>query len=457
MLQDEILYSNGVYNRDLLSRINVDNLVQKREERENKYSKKYLAEIISEENPEFSSNNLILAPVGSGKSTLIERLLIPKDYNKKIVYLTSNTALKDSLSPNDNALREKLAENGQSVKFFTSENKKSFGGKPYSVHVMSYHEFGSRIEPPYETFTKDVDLIFCDEIHSLPIFKNYGASGQLSVALRWLFTKHIGKKIFYFTATGESIKKLEHNSPGYLKEVKVFDYLNHPQIRRYYSNSVYYVRHIEEIRIHLRARLNACNTQGQKGVAFTRTIGEQNKIATIVEEEGYKPLVLWSINNEEKMTKDQLEARSSILNTGLIPEPYNILIINGAMQEGWNLHDKNVTFSILNTIDETERVQALGRIRKDVDLVVYKSDDEKELAKSIVIKEPFLNIPLTKEMKEELCADIDMLDNRGKRLAWRGLNSLLKHTKYETEEQTLVVDGKRQRTTVITKSPLKQG
>ena len=59
-------------------------------EREELYNKKYLGEIIEEEKPEFKQNNLILSPVGSGKSYLIENMLIPKDYDKKIIYLTSN-------------------------------------------------------------------------------------------------------------------------------------------------------------------------------------------------------------------------------------------------------------------------------------------------------------------------------------------------------------------------------
>ena len=118
-----------------------------------------------------------------------------------------------------------MAKKGKSIKFFTSENKNRYGDKPYSVHVMTYHEFGKRILSPNQTFTDDIDLIFCDEIHSLPIFTRYGWNGELLVALRWLFESHEGKTIYYFTATRESLDRLEEEMPGYMNNVKEFDYL----------------------------------------------------------------------------------------------------------------------------------------------------------------------------------------------------------------------------------------
>lgn len=146
-------------------RVNVD--YEEREasnkEREILYKKFYLGEIMKKEKPHFEHNNLILAPVGSGKSFLIEKLLIPKDYVGTVIYLTSNTALKDSLCPNDNKLRKEFVENGKSINFFTTENKKRYGNSSSNVHLMTYHEFGKRIESPNETFTKDKHLIFCDE------------------------------------------------------------------------------------------------------------------------------------------------------------------------------------------------------------------------------------------------------------------------------------------------------
>lgn len=192
------------YRQEMLAQVDMKKRRDSIKEREELRKKMYLGEIIALEKPEFDSNNLILAPVGSGKSHLIENTLIPENYDKKILYLTSNTALKDSLCPNDNQVREALAKKGESVCFYTTENENIYGDKPYSVHVMTYAEFGGRVTPPHQTFTDDVGLIFCDEIHSLPRYFTYDKSYRLAVALHWLLQEHENIQKFYFTATKES-------------------------------------------------------------------------------------------------------------------------------------------------------------------------------------------------------------------------------------------------------------
>lgn len=452
MKKDKVLYNNSNYNRDLLSTVTFDKRKESIKTRSEINNKKYLGEIMKEEAVEFTNNNLILAPVGSGKSHLIEKMLIPENYKKKILYLTSNTSLKDSLAPNDNKLRKMLAKNNQSVKFYTSENKKRYGDKPYNVHVMTYHEFGARIWPPNQTFTDDVELIFCDEVHSLATFLNYAGNGDLKVAIRWLFTKHENIRKYYFTATDESIEKLEKSNNGFLDRIKTFNYLEHPEIRKYKPHSVYYITHIEQIRTHFRARLESIQYHGHKGLAFTKLIKEQKKLAEIAKEEGLTPLILWSTNNQdEKMSEEQLKARSHILNTGHIPEPYDLLIINGSMQEGWNLHDDKVMFAIIDTLDKTEQIQSLGRIRKDIELVVYKTDDEKLISNSVVIKPIYLNKELTKKDKDELCEELEIINSRGKISKWRETKSIIEKSGYTVEDKTSTIDSKRIRVSIITK------
>ena len=435
-------------NQKMLAQVDIEKRNDSLDFREEFYNKKYLSEIILDEKPKFGSNNLILAPVGSGKSHLIESLLIPKDFDGKALYLTSNTALKDSLCPDNNEVRKALAEKGESVKFYTSKNKKRYGDKPYSVHVMTYKEFGERVQRPYETFTKDFSLIFCDEIHSLPIYLGYKNNLELGMALNWLLLKREGKKIFYFTATKMSIDKLEKKG-GYLDVVKTFDYLNHPDIRKYVSNSTYYINNISQMRPHLRARLESFNYHGYKALAFTRLKSEQNKIKEIAIEEGFKPIVLWSVNNEEKMSEEQLKVREFILKTGLIPEPYNLLIINGAMQEGWNLYDDKVNLAILDTTDSTEQIQSLGRIRKSIDLVIKKTND-KNAINSLEIPKSYINSILTSEDKRALCDELYLLDERGRLKKWPTVSKYLEQSGYIIEEKVRFINEKKTRVSIIT-------
>lgn len=440
------------YDRKLNVQVSKKMREKSNKEREELSKKFYLGEIIKKEKTKFGDNNLILAPVGSGKSFFIEENLIPKDYNGTILYLTSNSALKDSLAPNNNELREEFAKNNKSKGFFTSENKKRYGGVPYRVHVMTYHEFGLRIYSPHQTFTENIDLIFCDEIHSLPIFTQYGGHGELLLALNWLFQKHENKKIYYFTATKESIDKLEKRAPGYLSKTLIFDYLNHPKIRKYQVRSTYYINNSHQLKLHLKAKFEHINRNHYKGLAFTRKIESQEKIKEIAELEGYKPISLWSVNNEEKeMSEEQLRVRDYILNTGNIPEPYNLLIINGSMQEGWNLFDDKVEFTILDTLDETERVQALGRVRKDIDFLLLRVSSNDSRANIITLEEKFLNIPLTTEDKKDLLEVLEFTETNNNNIKWPTLKTILLNSGYEVEDTTLRIKGKRKRVSIIKK------
>ncbi|HHX78228.1 MAG TPA: hypothetical protein GX695_00540 [Acholeplasmataceae bacterium] len=412
--------------------------------------KLYLGEIIELEKPIFESNNMILSPVGSGKSYLIEEMLIPKNFKNKVIYLTSNTALKDSLAPNDNDVRNLLSKKGKSKGFYTSANENCFGDVHYKVHVMTYSEFGEKMLSTPHTLLKDVELVFCDEIHSLPIYFSYDNNYKLAVALFWLLNKQSGIQIFYFTATQESISVLENKDPGRLNCVKIFNYLNHPKIRKYVAKATHYVSHIEQTRSYLSARKEAFDYYGYKALAFTRLITEQEKIKEIAEEEGFMPLVLWSINNtEKKLNKEQLKSREILLRTGLIPEPYNMLIINGSMQEGWNLFDDAVTLAILDTVDITEQIQALGRIRKDIDLVIKKTKNEELLGKSLNIPNEYLEIPLISADKERLCNYLNLINSRGEIKKWRSIKKIIEKMGYIIVDKTLVINDKRTRVSII--------
>lgn len=444
--------------REIIANVIADERYKSNKEREEKDRKLYLGEIFDIEKPEISTNNLFVAPVGSGKSYLIEERLIPKDYTGTILYLASNTALKDSIAPNNNNTRKMLAEKGFSKGFFTTQNKKSFGDVPYKVHVMTYHEFGSRIFLPHQTFTKDIDLIFCDEIHSLPIYNTYSLSGELHLALNWLFQKHENKTIFYFTATMEGLDNLNKRSPGYTSNVKVFNYLDYPNIMQYKVKSTYYISNIQQLRLHLKSKKDYIDYTNRKGLAFTKRIEQQEVIAEIAKEEGYTPIVLWSVNNDEKeLSPLQIKVRNYILRTGNIPEPYNLLIINSSMQEGWNLFDKKVEFAILDTTNETERVQALGRIRKDIDFLILKTDSSSktnqiEMETIINLEEKYLNRDLTQEEKQEIVDSLNLRNERGKLVGWPSTKKALIKSGYEIKEKIKFYKGKRKTFYVITNS-----
>lgn len=417
-------------------------------ERNQLFKEKYLSEIIEEEKPVWGSNNLILAPVGSGKTTLIENYLIAGEKGNYL-FLVSNTSLKDYISPSRNEVREAKAKIGKFKRTYTTQNGAIYGEGEYKVHVMTYAEFGSRIFLDND-FVSDIDKIFCDEIHSLPNFQSYGNSPQLAAAMKYLFMKQ-KQQIFYFTATDEYLLKMKKKYPDVLNNVKRFDYINHPQIRKFITLSEYRINHISQIRPHLKARVKSFTQRNIKGLAFSRLISSQEEIAAIAKEEGLTPLVIWSINNKEKeMTDHQKEMRDLVIETGLIPEPYNLLVINSSMQEGWDLDDEAVKLAIINSTNETEKIQSLGRIRQDIDVLIYRTHEEIE-QESIVIPEEFLNVYLTPEDKDRLCEALDLRDSKGRLRKWASASKTLEEEGFEIENKQVSINKKRVRVSLIKK------
>lgn len=417
-----------------------------------KYTKKlYLGEIIEIEKPEWGSNNLILAPVGAGKSTMIEENLIDGTTGK-MLWLVSNSALKQHVAPEDNETRKAKAAIGKYKRTYTTKNHAKYGDGDYEIHVMTYAEFGSRIFMDLDgDFVKDIDKIFCDEIHSLPTYHSYGRDSSLGSAMQFLFRKHDNIQIFYFTATDENLIKMEKRYPGALTFVKTFDYRKHTNIRKYRALSEYKINHVSQIRYHLKARKEAFIEDGYKGLAFSRLISTQNEIAQIAEDVGLTPIVLWSVNNlDNEMTEHQLDVRDVIIRTGLLPEPYNLLVINSSMQEGWDLDDEMVKLAIINSTNETEKVQSLGRIRQDVEVLIYKSYEEVKTDK-VIVPEEFMDAMLAPEDKDRLCETLNLTDSNGRLLKWRGISELLIDQGYKIENKQMKRDRKRIRMSKITK------
>lgn len=400
--------------------------------------KKYLAEIILEEKTQFGSNNLILAPIGSGKTTLIKEVLIDKEKERSLI-LVSTRFLKESFSHAD-----LVSEHPLNLKI-----RPRFLDSNPAVLLMTYHEFGLKIKDNND-FVKNIDKIFCDEIHSLPEYRDYNGilsdgliKFSLEHAMKYLFNVQEGKQIFYFTATDENFEILRKRRKELVSSVKTFDFRNHPEIKRYMELSKAYISHIEQIRPFLKERIESFNYFKSKGLAFGKTIRSLKMIEKILIEEGYKPLVLWSDKSEEPMSKEQLIARKILIQTNKIPEGYNFIVMNSALREGWDLKDPSVRLAIMNTTSETDTIQARGRIRKDVDLIVYKSTEDLDKLFDSKMIEKYLNTPLTANDKNSLCADLGIKDERNRLVKWPTVQKILKENGYDIKNSKITLDKKR--------------
>lgn len=434
---------------------------------------KYLGQIIDENRPEFGTNNLILAPVGSGKSHFIKHSL-SKGKIGTMLMLVSNTYLREDLVPKNLKIRKE-----QQSALWTTKSKATYNDEENDIHVMTYAEFGRRILVN-DDFVKDIDTIFCDEIHSLLDYRNYNLDPALVIATRYLFNKQEGKTMYYFTATDKSIVDFDKRNPGTLRDVKTFDYRGEKEIIRHANALEKSIDHLSaldgelkkvnhDVKNHIEKsafETTVDNTAdlrdelielegdfielGLKGFGYSQTIQQMKNMEFILSDYGFNVLTLWSVNNnEEQMSEEQLRAREELIETNVIPAPYNFLLINSSMREGWDLLDNDVELIIINTSNPTDIIQARGRVRKNVMKVIYRSGTNEN--SDIVIPEEYMNVNLNKEAKDKLSKQLNIMDNRGRQMKWTTVRRKAEEAGYEVKDKRAMVDGKRQMVSIITK------
>lgn len=409
--------------------------------------KLYLGEIVEVDNVEYTRNNLILSPVGSGKTHFIMNTLNNKYEGKKLMLL-STTSLKESVNELDGTITSQELR------------RRGLGVKDEDIHIMTYSEFGSKVKWTDE-FVKDYSVIFCDEIHSLMDYYFKHNSVEYAMAIRTLFKEYEDKIIFHFTATTEKMDAFasKENQDIY-KNLNIINYENDERIVRYHNLIRREITSTYEIEDEL-LKIEDLRSLGKVGIIFNDRIDGMERIENILLNKGFRSISIWSINNKKhEMTEEQLRVRGILLKEGIIPEGYDFIIINGAMREGWNLKDDRVEVAIMNTLDETNRIQARGRIRKDIAVLIERvKGDYKPLDIRIIEKEKNLGIIernlgkfLDKDDKDKIAEEFNIRrEDNGRLIGWRTIKNALEKNGYIIKDSQKTIDGSRKRVSVITK------
>lgn len=439
VVTDEVGEINSSEQRDLALKM-IDNFLGEINNEEGD-GKLYLSEIIEIEKPLFGLNNLILSPVGSGKTHFMRSLIEDKD---NILLLVSTSSLKNKFVPTDERKRKEIAN-----RFYSTKRKTIHGESAYKVLVMTYAEFGENIKYT-DRFARKFTKIFCDEIHSLPLYQKYNDSSTLLVAMHYLFNVHENQPKYYFTATQEHLDELRKQDKYVMSNIKVFNYLNYPNVKKYVPMSSYKIHGMEQTRPHLKARKESIKYFGHKVFAFCKTIESQLRLKDICLEEGLTAEAYWSNNNTDKpMSVDQIDEVETMITNERLPDKYDVVIINSALQEGWDIKDERVKMAIMNTTNETEFIQALGRLRRNVDVLVYKVSRNEEVDFYINFPHELIEVPLDVDMKDSLRIKFDLRDRQGRLVSWKVIETTLERQGFLIVNKQLTIDGERKRVSIV--------
>ena len=417
-----------------------------------KEKKLYVGEILKVDGYEHkSTNTLILAPVGSGKTFFIKEDLMKRHAGKKLL-LVSTTSLKESLE--------------EEKEIITTKDLRRRGRKlgDEELHVMTYAELGTLIKFTPK-FLDTYELVVCDEVHSLFEYYMMETSVKTSInyafVIYFLFTPSAKRSVYYFTATLDKVDTfVKKENLNILESVETVNYLEDERILRYLNIHEMDFSGLDELDS-LIFNLKDLREAGKKGVIFNEFITEMKDTEEILKKKGYRAISIWSVNNaKQPMTKEQLSVRAHLLKTGVIPDGYDFLIINGSMREGWNLVDEAVEVVILNTYDKTNIIQARGRVRKDIYLMVVRSRQKTTTLNSKILKkaeaygrlESYLDRDLTSAETRKLAEDLNIRRGNNTLVKFTTLKKAFQEGGYNITAERKTVDGKRAVYTVITRS-----
>jgi hypothetical protein len=166
-----------------------------------------------------------------------------------------------------------------------------------------------------------------------------------------------------------------------------------------------------------------------RGIIYTRHIRDMRKYAERIKKKhsNLNVQMIWSLNNKkDEMTSDQYEIWESVLNDEIVPSDIDILFINASCETCVNIRSEikgdntnyKIDYMVINSDDEEVAVQVRGRYRDDLDVCYYDANMKKgkltadyEYEKYVYVPTHFLNKPLFKDDKEQLCKLINYRRN----------------------------------------------
>lgn len=387
---------------------------------------KYLSEVM--ENIELSKdeNNLLLAPIGCGKTYYAIEVLM-NNPDKKYLYLCDNNNLKDQM------LKElpTYSSNKNSIIFEDIQN----------VLVMTYKEFGHKIlYDVNEDFASQFDLIIADEIHSAIEYSEFNQDRDLSSALFYLFRKHLGTPIIMMTATDYYLELMTRKYPQ-LKNFNVIDLLKNKQIKRYIDKVKLYINNISQIKFYLQQSWEGFMFGGMKAGIYTRQIRDMQRIEKMCIDLGLKPICVWSRNNEKyPLNEEQIDFMDELLKTGKIKEPYNVFIFNKSSETGINITDENVDLCIVNSTNLTEQLQSRGRFRKDLNLIVVRTNKNALPPMTITLDEKYLDKWILVDDIKQIPKDLSIKNVNGKDISLSTFTKILEESHYVVQRKRKTVN-----------------
>lgn len=349
--------------------------------------------------------NIIDAPCGCGKTTFVEHKLWEQSYWGKMLYLIDTK----------NAL-EAFQHRGE---------KREYNGRVYYRHqwivAMTYATFAvlCYYNADKSLWDDEDALIVCDELQSAIKWSkikndahNSGFEMNLhQYALNELHRRiKIGARVVAITATPSSLKK-EFSTEYTMVPI-------HGKLRQYHVKNRFAFNNLATLLPHLPI--------DKRGVIYTPHVTQIQEICTQLNNRGIHAVGVWSLANEtHPMSAESMDVRDNILLHETIPETVQVLVINAASETGINIKSP-VDYFVVNDVNLDTQIQAVGRVRHDIDTVYYRHNHKCDWSYhlSSIFKDKWFNRKLYRDDKTELCTNLCIYDKKGRMMKWRKVKEI---------------------------------
>lgn len=374
----------------------------------------------------------------------------------RILFLTDTTALKDQIIES--------YSNCADVDTFW-DNRSSWGEHVDKIGVMCYQALGMRAMYANLGFLEDIDVICWDECDSIFNFatsafararKSDFARPDMTNAevLSTIQSSSTKKEYMPLTLLGAwekiitdgrilciGLSATPERAQQFYAALVSASYQGKLEMGYRIAEDIYFhnlADHVRELK----------PIEGRGYWCYSPYIESNRTIVHLAAAQGFHAIELHSPNNYDKpMNAEQFRVFNMIVETGMVPDEYDFVIVNKALERGITIVDKRFDNVIIDSFDQAERIQAARQTFKyQRHLKTFAPE----------IPQEYLNCWLPVERCRQLAeymavADQDKSNNHGSRMmSWNKLKECLPIIGYKVESKKKRVDGKVQQCYYIT-------
>lgn len=314
--------------------------------------------------------NIIDCGVRTGKTYWAANRLI--DYVRdglynRILILVDTTALRDQIV-------EQYSECCDADEFWHPGKK--WGEAPNKIGVMCYQRFGMKLMKDGTDFLNDLDVICWDECDSIFNFAttafnkarttDFAREGYSNSEILAVIQKYSSKKEYMpLILLGFWEKIIQHEdiyciglsatperAIAYYNVLTSAAYKGKIDAGYCFKDDIYFTNILEHIP----------TLDPDDGVCYwcySPYIEPNKGIVAAAKRQGFNAIEIHSPNNEDKpMDSEQLRVYDSIVHTGIVPLPYNFVVVNAALRSGITITDTRFNHLIVNSFKSDDKIQA---------------------------------------------------------------------------------------------------